>query len=158
MLHTLFLHKRCRVDLLLAKLVFFLCGVKAHLNLWGTDETAARCAGKWGMITCIKPIAVFTLVTRGRFLDVGVKKFNIEPNGGFFDVSPENDRTSLNVKTPNIIPNKLHPPGTLACINASGSFSRCQGDRGRKPRGSPMMRGSPGPTGRVLFQPRDSRA
>ncbi len=32
---------------------------------------------------------VFTLVTRGRIFDVGVK---IEPNGGFFDVSPENAR------------------------------------------------------------------
>ncbi len=44
--------------------------------------------------------AVFTLVTRGRFsffflffffFDVGIK-LNIEPNGGIFDVSPENDR------------------------------------------------------------------
>ncbi len=31
---------------------------------------------------------VFSLVTRGRFIDVGVK-IDIEPNGGTFDASPE---------------------------------------------------------------------
>ncbi len=41
----------------------------------------------------------FALVTRGRFL-TSASKFNIEPNGGLFDVSPETDRASLNVKTP----------------------------------------------------------
>ncbi len=45
--------------------------------------------------------AVFTLVTRSRVFDVGVKNlFDIEPNGGIFDVSPKNDRASPNVKTP----------------------------------------------------------
>ena len=29
-------------------------------------------------------------------------KFNIEPNGGVFDVSPENGRASPNVKTPSV--------------------------------------------------------
>ena len=42
---------------------------------------------------------VFALVTRGHFL-TSASKFNIEPDGGFFDVSPENDRASLNVETP----------------------------------------------------------
>ncbi len=37
--------------------------------------------------------AVFTLVTRGRFFDVGVRIY-IEPNGTIFDVSPKNDRAS----------------------------------------------------------------
>ncbi len=44
------------------------------------------------------PIAVFTLVTRGRFL-TSASKFSIEANGEIFDVSPENDHTSPNVKT-----------------------------------------------------------
>ncbi len=43
--------------------------------------------------------AVFTLVTRGHVL-TPASKFNIEPNGGMFDVSTENDHTSPNVKTP----------------------------------------------------------
>ncbi len=43
--------------------------------------------------------AVFTLVTRGQFL-TSASKINIEPNGDIFDVSPENDRASPNVKTP----------------------------------------------------------
>ena len=42
---------------------------------------------------------VFTLVTRGHFL-TSASKFNIEPNGRIFDVSPENDCTSPNVKIP----------------------------------------------------------
>ncbi len=41
-------------------------------------------------------IAVFTLVTRGRFFDAGVKI----QHGGIFDVRPENDRASPKVKTP----------------------------------------------------------
>ncbi len=40
---------------------------------------------------------IFTLVTHGRVFDVGV---NIEPNGGTFDASPQNDRASPSVKTP----------------------------------------------------------
>ncbi len=55
--------------------------------------------------------AVFTLVTRGRFLDVGVK-FDIEPNGGIFDVNPKNVRASPNVKSP------------------SGSSEPCKGNMG----------------------------
>ncbi len=42
---------------------------------------------------------VFTLVTRGHFL-TSASKFNIAPNGGNFDISPQNDRASPNVKTP----------------------------------------------------------
>ncbi len=41
---------------------------------------------------------VFTLVTRGSFL-TSASNFNIEPNGEIFDVSPENDRASPNMKT-----------------------------------------------------------
>ncbi len=41
---------------------------------------------------------VFTLAMRGVFL-TSASKFNIEPNDGIFDVSPENDRASPNVKT-----------------------------------------------------------
>ena len=37
--------------------------------------------------------------TRGPYFDVGVK-FTIEPNGGAFEVSPENDHASHNVNTP----------------------------------------------------------
>ncbi len=50
---------------------------------WDTD---AACKG------------VFTLVTRSRVL-TSASKFNIEPNGEIFDVSPENDHASPNVKT-----------------------------------------------------------
>ncbi len=46
------------------------------------------------------PEVVFTLVTRSRVFDIGVKKKSIGPNGGFFDVSPENDRASPSVKPP----------------------------------------------------------
>ncbi len=42
--------------------------------------------------------AVFTLMTGDCFL-TSASKFYIEPNGGIFDVDPENDRASLNVKT-----------------------------------------------------------
>ncbi len=42
---------------------------------------------------------VFTLVTHGRFLDVGVKSFNIEPNGGNFDIRTKNDRASPIIKS-----------------------------------------------------------
>ncbi len=42
-------------------------------------------------------------VTLSRFCLTSASKFNIEPNGGIFDVSPENDRASLNVKTPILI-------------------------------------------------------
>ncbi len=45
---------------------------------------------------------VFTLVTRGRFL-TSASKFNIEPNGGIFDVSAKNERASPNVKSPSRI-------------------------------------------------------
>ncbi len=38
-------------------------------------------------------------MTHGHFL-TPASKFNIEPNGGIFDVSPENDRASPNMKTP----------------------------------------------------------
>ncbi len=44
------------------------------------------------------PKGVFTLVTCGHFL-TSASKFNIEPNGGIFDVRPENDHASRNVKT-----------------------------------------------------------
>ncbi len=43
--------------------------------------------------------AVFTLMTRGLFLDVGVKIY-IETNGGIFDVNTENDCASPKVKSP----------------------------------------------------------
>ncbi len=43
--------------------------------------------------------AVFTLVTRSRSL-TSASKSNIEPNGGIFDVNPENYRASPDVKTP----------------------------------------------------------
>ncbi len=52
------------------------------------------CVGSHGM-----RLVVFTLVTRGRFFLTSASTFNIEPNGGIFDVSAENDRTSLNLKT-----------------------------------------------------------
>ncbi len=42
--------------------------------------------------------AVFTFVTRSVFL-TSASKLTIEPNGGSFDVSPENNRASPNVKT-----------------------------------------------------------
>ncbi len=42
-------------------------------------------------------LAVFTLVTRGRFL-TSASKFKIAPNDGIFDISPENDLVSPNVK------------------------------------------------------------
>ncbi len=47
--------------------------------------------------------AVFTLVTLGRFM-TSASKFYIEPCGGIFDVSPENDCASPNVKTPKTRP------------------------------------------------------
>ncbi len=43
--------------------------------------------------------AVFTLVTRSRSSLTSASKFNIETNGGIFDVSSENDRASPKVKT-----------------------------------------------------------
>ncbi len=49
--------------------------------------------------SCAYSKAVFTVVTWAHYLDVGVK-VDIEPNGGSFDVSPENDRASLTMKTP----------------------------------------------------------
>ncbi len=36
------------------------------------------------------------------FFLTSASKFNIEPNGGIFDVSSENDRASLNMKTPSL--------------------------------------------------------
>ncbi len=38
-------------------------------------------------------------MTRSRFL-TSASKFNIGPNGEIFDISPENDCASLNVKPP----------------------------------------------------------
>ena len=45
-------------------------------------------------------LGVFTLVTRGRAFDVSVKNLALNPMVGIFDVSPENDCASPNVKTP----------------------------------------------------------
>ncbi len=46
--------------------------------------------------------AVFTLVTRGRSL-TSASKFSIEPNGGIFDVSLENDHASPDEKSPSSV-------------------------------------------------------
>ena len=43
--------------------------------------------------------AVFTLMTCGPFSTLA-SKFHIEPNGGIFDVSQENDFASPNMETP----------------------------------------------------------
>ncbi len=61
---------------------------------------------------------VFTLVTRGRFL-TSASKFNVEPNGKIFDVSPENDHASLNVKTPEAKLDHNHQ-SSLGNSNAAG--------------------------------------
>ncbi len=42
---------------------------------------------------CIRAVMVLT----------SASKLNIEPNGGIFDVSSENDRASRNVKTPSLV-------------------------------------------------------
>ncbi len=46
----------------------------------------------------IKTTELLTLVTRGRFLGVGVK--NSTSNGVICDVSPKSDRASPNMKSP----------------------------------------------------------
>ncbi len=51
-----------------------------------------------------KPLAVFTLVTRGRLFLTSASKFNIEANGKIFDVSPKHVCASPNVKTPSRVP------------------------------------------------------
>ncbi len=46
-------------------------------------------------------VMLFTLVTHGHLFDVRVKNLTLTPMVNFFYVSPENDRVSPNVKTPN---------------------------------------------------------
>ncbi len=58
---------------------------------------------------------VFTLVTRGRFFLTSASKLNMEPNGEIFDVSPENDRASPNVKT----------ISSIGPIASQGEFNLC---------------------------------
>ncbi len=60
-----------------------------HWSVW--SNMAQQTHGHQGRITHILvrlTLVVFTLVTRGHFLDVGGK---IEPNGGIFDVSAKKD-------------------------------------------------------------------
>ncbi len=62
---------------------------------------------------CMKTEAIFTWVTRGHFLEVGVK-IDIEPNGGIFEAGPKKTtarhsiRKPLNLFSLNYASNCLH--------------------------------------------------
>ncbi len=66
-------------------------------------------------------LSSFILVTRVRFL---TSKFNIEPNGGIFDVSPKSDRTSPNVKTPTLVSAPVWGVGRTGCVTQVGTASQ----------------------------------
>ncbi len=51
-------------------------------------------------------------MTRGRIFLTSASKFNIESNGGIFDVRPKNDRASLDVETPSGVDAESLPQGT----------------------------------------------
>ncbi len=67
-----------------------------------------RSASKGSSKYVAKP-AVFTLVTHGRL--TSASKFSIEPICRIFDVTAENDRASLNVKSPTV--------GSLLCVSST---------------------------------------
>ncbi len=63
----------------------------------GNSETRVPVSAQWMRLASMR-VAVFTSVTRGCFLDVGVKILN--PTMEFLTSAQENDRASPSVKTP----------------------------------------------------------